>query len=50
MQSTMRHFDCPRCGTTLDDGPILYRCARCRRSIYAADLDTEFGRPFRTAA
>jgi hypothetical protein len=26
----------------LDDGPILYRCAACRRSVYAADLDTEF--------
>jgi hypothetical protein len=46
----MRHHNCPCCGTTLDDGPVLYRCARCHKSVYAADLDTEFQRPFKTVA
>jgi uncharacterized C2H2 Zn-finger protein len=50
MKSAMQHHDCPRCGTILDDGPVLYRCACCHKSVYAADLDTEFHRPLRTAA
>ncbi|WP_214108670.1 hypothetical protein [Acrocarpospora catenulata] len=33
---------CPRCHTTLDEGPVVYRCARCRRAVYAADLDVDF--------
>jgi hypothetical protein len=33
---------CPACGTALDGGPVLFRCARCVRAIYAADLDTEY--------
>jgi hypothetical protein len=37
----MRHH-CPHCRTALDDGPIVYRCSRCRRAVFAADLDTEF--------
>ncbi len=27
----------------------MYRCAPCGRSVYAADLDTEFHRPTTTA-
>lgn len=50
MNTVMRHHDCPRCGTTLDDGPVLYRCARCRKSVYAADLDHEFHRTAKAAA
>lgn len=46
--STIRRHVCPRCGTSLDEGPIMYRCARCSRSVYAADVDTEFRRPART--
>ncbi|WP_181871000.1 hypothetical protein [Sphaerisporangium album] len=42
MTNYPRRHDCPRCGATLDDGPILFRCAECCRSVYAADLDTEF--------
>jgi predicted RNA-binding Zn-ribbon protein involved in translation (DUF1610 family) len=42
MKTNPRRHHCPRCGATLDDGPVLYRCAACRRSVYAADLDTEF--------
>lgn len=33
---------CPRCHTQLDEGPVIYRCARCRRAVPAADLDTEY--------
>ncbi|WP_169729335.1 hypothetical protein [Thermoactinospora rubra] len=33
---------CPRCRTELDEGPILYRCARCHRAVYAADLENEY--------
>jgi hypothetical protein len=33
---------CPRCTALLDEGPVVYRCARCRRSVYAADVDVEF--------
>ncbi|WP_156325489.1 hypothetical protein [Nonomuraea sp. SBT364] len=36
---------CPRCTTALDGGPIVYRCAACRRTVYAADLDTEHHAP-----
>ncbi|WP_214414311.1 hypothetical protein [Sphaerisporangium fuscum] len=42
MKTNPNRHSCPRCGALLDDGPILYRCAPCRRSLYAADLDTEF--------
>ncbi|WP_405140281.1 hypothetical protein OG589_25480 [Sphaerisporangium sp. NBC_01403] len=49
MKTNPNRHDCPRCGAMLDDGPILYRCAACRRSIYAADLNTEF-RAKRTTA
>lgn len=45
MNSTVSRHACPRCGTALDEGPIMYRCAHCRRSIYAADVNTEFHRP-----
>jgi DNA-directed RNA polymerase subunit RPC12/RpoP len=50
MTSTIRRHTCPRCGTVLDEGPIMYRCARCKRSVYAADVNTEFRRPARTPA
>ncbi|MBX6382672.1 MAG: hypothetical protein IRZ07_06815 [Microbispora sp.] len=40
MTRTSRH--CPHCGTELDEGPVLYRCARCERAVYAADLDLDF--------
>ena len=33
---------CPRCRTALDGGPVLFHCATCNRSVYAADLTTEF--------
>jgi tRNA(Ile2) C34 agmatinyltransferase TiaS len=33
---------CPRCRTALDEGPIQFRCARCRRAVYAADLENEY--------
>jgi DNA-directed RNA polymerase subunit RPC12/RpoP len=33
---------CPSCGTALDGGPVLYRCATCARAVYAADLDVEY--------
>lgn len=33
---------CPRCGASLDEGPVLYRCSSCRRAVPAADVDTEF--------
>ena len=33
---------CPRCHTVLDEGPVLYRCPRCERGVYAADLNTEY--------
>ncbi|GII86511.1 hypothetical protein Ssi03_45010 [Sphaerisporangium siamense] len=42
MKTNPRSHDCPRCGAMLDEGPILFRCAVCCRSLYAADLDTEF--------
>lgn len=39
----MNHLPtCPRCRTGLDEGPVMYRCAHCRRSVPAADLDNEF--------
>ncbi|GGS47548.1 hypothetical protein GCM10010156_02890 [Planobispora rosea] len=50
MKSTIHRHACPRCGTTLDEGPIMYRCANCNRSVYAADVDTEFHRPVPAAA
>ncbi|GAT66788.1 hypothetical protein PS9374_02440 [Planomonospora sphaerica] len=50
MTSTIRRHTCPRCGTVLDEGPIMYRCARCKRSVYAADVNTEFRRQARTPA
>ncbi|WP_202638981.1 hypothetical protein [Bailinhaonella thermotolerans] len=33
---------CPSCHGALDGGPVLYGCATCHRSLYAADLDVEF--------
>ncbi|ETK34707.1 hypothetical protein [Microbispora sp. ATCC PTA-5024] len=39
---TRTHRHCPRCRTELDEGPILYRCARCERAVYAADLDLDY--------
>ncbi|NUW45520.1 hypothetical protein [Nonomuraea rhodomycinica] len=36
---------CPRCHHALDEGPILYRCAHCQRTIWAADLDVEHHAP-----
>lgn len=33
---------CPRCTAALDEGPVVFRCGRCKRAVYAADLDTEF--------
>ncbi|MGI5288011.1 hypothetical protein ACQEVF_32365 [Nonomuraea polychroma] len=36
---------CPRCRTPLDEGPVVFRCATCRRAVPAADLDTEFHAP-----
>ncbi|GHE28752.1 hypothetical protein GCM10017673_34070 [Streptosporangium violaceochromogenes] len=50
MNSTVCRHACPRCGTALDEGPIVYRCARCHRSVYAADVDTEFRGPARVPA
>ncbi|MFD1938367.1 MULTISPECIES: hypothetical protein [Nonomuraea] len=38
MQKTL----CPTCHTTLDEGPIMYRCAHCRRAVFAADLENEY--------
>jgi hypothetical protein len=46
--TTCRHA-CPRCGTTLDEGPIMYRCTPCSRTVYAADVNTEFRRPAKTS-
>ncbi|GIH28822.1 hypothetical protein Aph01nite_71320 [Acrocarpospora phusangensis] len=40
---------CPQCHTALDEGPILYRCARCQRAVYAADLDFDYTSANRTA-
>ncbi|MGP3916433.1 hypothetical protein OHA25_05330 [Nonomuraea sp. NBC_00507] len=37
---TVNH--CPRCHHELDEGPIMYRCANCRRAVYAADLENEY--------
>lgn len=45
MRSAVCRHTCPRCGSPLDEGPVVYRCARCGRSVYAADVDTEFRRP-----
>lgn len=50
MRTVLRHHECPRCGTALDNGPVLYRCARCRKSLYAADLDNEYHGRTRSAA
>lgn len=33
---------CPHCRTVLAGGPVLFYCATCKRSVYAADLATEF--------
>jgi len=33
---------CPSCGTALDGGPVLFRCASCARAVHAADLDVEY--------
>jgi hypothetical protein len=41
---------CPRCRTTLDEGPVIYRCASCRRAVYAADIDREHHAPTRRTA
>ncbi|MFD0890713.1 hypothetical protein ACFQ08_39725 [Streptosporangium algeriense] len=49
MNSTVSRHTCPRCGAALDEGPIMYRCAPCGRSLYAADIDTEFHRPLEAA-
>ncbi|MDF5757490.1 hypothetical protein [Spongiactinospora sp. TRM90649] len=38
----MRDQRCPRCRTALDEGPVIYRCARCRRAVYAADVERDF--------
>jgi hypothetical protein len=40
---------CPRCRTELDEGPVLYRCAGCRRAVYAADVDFDFASTTPTA-
>jgi hypothetical protein len=32
---------CPSCGTALDGGPVLFRCATCAKAVHAADLDME---------
>ncbi|GAA0383830.1 hypothetical protein GCM10009530_38360 [Microbispora corallina] len=42
IEMTRTHRHCPRCRTELDEGPILYRCARCERAVYAADLDLDY--------
>ncbi|MEO3809990.1 hypothetical protein ABGB17_13410 [Sphaerisporangium sp. B11E5] len=42
MKLAQQRHSCPRCGSPLDEGPVLYRCAMCHRYVYAADLDTEF--------
>ncbi|MCG5217604.1 hypothetical protein [Streptosporangium sp. KLBMP 9127] len=39
---TMKTIRCPRCRTSLDEGPVVYRCSRCRRAVYAAELTREF--------
>ena len=49
MKPVQQRHCCPRCGSFLDEGPVLYRCAMCHRSVYAADLDTEFHTVSRTA-
>ncbi|MEU4576584.1 hypothetical protein [Nonomuraea sp. NPDC023979] len=41
---------CPRCTAALDGGPVVYRCTPCRRTVYAADLDTEYHAPVRVPA
>ena len=33
---------CPCCGTVLDGGPVLFRCAPCARAVHAADLDVDY--------
>lgn len=33
---------CPRCRTSLDGGPVVYRCAHCLRAVWAAELDIEY--------
>lgn len=33
---------CPRCGTALAGGPVVFWCPRCARRVQAADLDLEF--------
>ncbi|GGP80096.1 hypothetical protein GCM10010140_05930 [Streptosporangium pseudovulgare] len=45
MRSAVCRNTCPRCGSPLDEGPVVYRCACCGRSVYAADVNTEFRRP-----
>ena len=38
----MKTTHCPRCHNELDEGPIMYRCAQCRRAVFAADLENEY--------
>jgi hypothetical protein len=33
---------CPRCGTVLDGGPVVFWCARGGRGVQAADLDVGY--------
>jgi DNA-directed RNA polymerase subunit RPC12/RpoP len=40
--SIMKTVNCPRCHHELDEGPIMYRCAHCRRAVYAADVENEY--------
>lgn len=39
---TKKRRSCPSCRTTLDEGPILYRCAKCQRAVYAADVNFDY--------
>ncbi|MEV0149136.1 MULTISPECIES: hypothetical protein [unclassified Nonomuraea] len=34
--------NCPHCHTVLDEGPVMYRCAHCRRAVYAAEVQNEY--------
>lgn len=42
MGDDMNSTRCPQCHNELDEGPIMYRCATCRRAVFAADLENEF--------
>jgi hypothetical protein len=33
---------CPTCRASLDGGPVVFWCPRCRRGLHAADLDMDF--------